>query len=316
MKPAVLFTFVSLCLISISNSVVSLSTLELKHLMKKIIPSLEGTVKGDLGKIGVLGGSIEYTGAPYFTAISAFKVGADLVYVVTTDNTAQVIKVYSPDLIVYPYFNKSHGFKINSLLPKMDVVVIGPGLGREEETLQLIYNIIEDCKKLQKPLVIDADGLYAVTKNVSILKDYSSPGVILTPNLREAKYLMASTTNDSNWYKYWGDHVSVLIKGREDKYYSIVENVNWGSSEGGSNRRAGGQGDILSGALGTFYKWAIMANLNDKENPVHLAKSIAAFAAAQFTRECNAKAFEKHGRSMLSSDMIQEMHSAFDQIFL
>lgn len=239
-----------------------------------------------------------------------------MVYVITTDETAQVIKIYSPDLIVYPYFNKHHSIKISSLLSKMDIMVIGPGLGREEETLKLIYNIIEDCKKLQKPLIIDADGLYAISKNVSILRDYPSPGVILTPNLREAKHLMSSTTNDSDWYQFWGVHVSVLVKGHEDKYYSMINNINWSSSEGGSNRRAGGQGDILSGALGTFYKWAINTNLNDEEHPTQLAKSIAAFAAAQFTRTCNAKAFKKYGRNMLSSDMIQEIHSAFDQLFL
>lgn len=54
--------------------VLSLSTADMKNLMKNIIPSMEGKVKGDLGRIGVIGGSIEYTGAPYFTAISAFKV--------------------------------------------------------------------------------------------------------------------------------------------------------------------------------------------------------------------------------------------------
>lgn len=298
------------------SCVASLSINELKHISKKIIPSLEGRVKGDLGKIGIIGGSIEYTGAPYFSAISAFKVGADLVYVITTENTAQVIKIYSPDLIVYPYFNKNYAHKISSLLNKMDVIVIGPGLGREEETLQLIYNIIEDCKILGKTLVIDADGLYALSENVSILKNYSSPGVILTPNLKEAKHLMEATTNDSNWHRYWGDYVSVLIKGHEDKYYSTINNVSWSSSEGGSDRRAGGQGDILSGALGTFYKWALIAELDDKENPLHLAKSVAAFAAAQFTRGCNAEAFKKHGRSMLSSDMINEIHVAFDNLFM
>lgn len=47
---------------------------DLIKLMELAIPSMEGKTKGDAGKIGVIGGSLEYTGAPYFSAISALKV--------------------------------------------------------------------------------------------------------------------------------------------------------------------------------------------------------------------------------------------------
>lgn len=44
-------------------------------LTKSVIPPLYGKRKGDAGKIGIIGGSAEYTGAPYFAAITALKVG-------------------------------------------------------------------------------------------------------------------------------------------------------------------------------------------------------------------------------------------------
>ena len=71
---------------------------------KKFIPNLsqENLRKGQCGKIGVLGGSKEYTGAPYFAAISSLKIGADLAYVFTTADASVPIKSYSPELIVLP----------------------------------------------------------------------------------------------------------------------------------------------------------------------------------------------------------------------
>lgn len=247
---------------------------------------------------------------------SYFQVGADLVYVITTDSAAQVIKSYSPDLIVYPYLESKYASKIRLLIPKMDVIVIGPGLGRESDTLHLIYDIIEDCKILGKPLVIDADGLYALTKNTSILKDYPCPGAILTPNLREANKLMESVSrNDSNWYSYWGNCVSIIQKGEKDYFYSNMSEYTWTATGGGSGRRVGGQGDILSGALATFYHWALKAELCKNDNHAQLAQSVATYAAAKLTRLCNYKAYITHGRSALASDMIKEIHSAFDSTF-
>lgn len=285
-------------------------------LSRTIVPELGGKMKGDSGKIGVIGGSIEYTGAPYFSAITALKVGADLVYVITTDTAAPVIKAYSPDLIVYPFLSAKYSSRIRSLLPKMDAIIIGPGLGRESDTLHLIYDIIQDCKSLGKPLVIDADGLFAITKNISILKDYPCPGAIMTPNSREATRLMeAVSKNDTNWYSYWGKCVSVLVKGEKDHLFANTPSYSWAATGGGSGRRVGGQGDILSGALGTFYNWALKSDLCKNESHPQLAQSVAAYAAAKITRLTNYKAYARNGRGMLASDMINEIHSAFDSTF-
>ncbi|XP_053623184.1 ATP-dependent (S)-NAD(P)H-hydrate dehydratase-like [Plodia interpunctella] len=286
----------------------------LPRFSKSIIPDMKGKIKGDAGKIGVIGGSTEYTGAPYFAAISALKVGADLVYVITTENAAPIIKSYSPDLIVYPYLQNNHVAKISALLRKMDVIVIGPGLGRDDSTLRLIFDIIKTCNDLTKPLIIDADGLYFLSKNMLILQNYPSPGAILTPNVREADKLKVAA-NSSTWFRMWGENVSVLVKGEEDKFYSSNSLLNWSSAEGGTGRRAGGQGDILSGSLGTFFNWAIKSRLCENNDSVHLAHSVATYAAAKFTRECNSKAFDVHGRSLTASDMLNYIHVSFDNIF-
>ncbi|XP_073953970.1 ATP-dependent (S)-NAD(P)H-hydrate dehydratase-like [Choristoneura fumiferana] len=298
------------------STIDNLNEEKLLNLGKLIIPELEGKSKGEAGKICVVGGSTEYTGAPYFAALSSLKIGADLVYVFTTENAAPIIKSYSPDLIVYPYLNSKNLPKMSSLLHKMDIIIIGPGLGREDDTIKITYEIIEACKLLKKPLIIDADGLYAVSKNLTIIKNYPLPGAILTPNNQEAKRFITAISSNSTWYTFWGDHVSVLHKGGEDHYYSSIASFDWTLSKGGSGRRAGGQGDILSGSLGTFYTWALKYDLCDNEKSVQLAQSVAVYAAARFTRMCNQKAFAIYGRSMTASDMLNQIHSSFDDVFV
>jgi len=71
--------------------------------IRAFVPALSPNMhKGAHGKLGVVGGSLEYTGAPYFAAISAMRTGVDLAHVICTRDAAIPIKSYSPDLIVHP----------------------------------------------------------------------------------------------------------------------------------------------------------------------------------------------------------------------
>lgn len=58
--------------------------------------------KGEAGRIGIIGGSLEYTGAPFYAGIAALKVGCDLVHIFCPQSAALPIKSYHPDLIVHP----------------------------------------------------------------------------------------------------------------------------------------------------------------------------------------------------------------------
>ena len=67
-----------------------------------------------------------YTGAPYFAAISALKAGADLVHVFCERDAGQVIKSYSPELIVHPVFDTELAMEeIDQWLPRFHCVVLG-----------------------------------------------------------------------------------------------------------------------------------------------------------------------------------------------
>ena len=79
--------------------------------VEEILPTLgKARRKGQNGRLGVIGGSIEFTGAPYFSSMAQLcgvniliNQGGDLSYIITTPEASTPIKCYSPDLIVYPY---------------------------------------------------------------------------------------------------------------------------------------------------------------------------------------------------------------------
>lgn len=284
-------------------------------------PLAHSKYKGQAGRVVVIGGCIEYTGAPYFAAISSLKVGADLVRVFCMREAGPVIKSYSPELMVHPYLDRENPVElIDPWLDRSHVILIGCGLGRDDHILETIGKIIQKCKEKRKPLVVDADGLYYLSKHPEVIKDYPSPGIILTPNKREFANLLgleldasAETTEKKlqEFLKFAG-HATILCKGPDDEINDGVKKVK--VSGGGSGRRCGGQGDLLAGSLTTFYGWALQQDL--KPDVPHDDRTlIASYAACKLVRECNARAFKKKGRSMVVSDMIEEIHPVFEDFF-
>ncbi|XP_046581049.1 ATP-dependent (S)-NAD(P)H-hydrate dehydratase-like [Haliotis rubra] len=155
---------------------------ELQQMVKAVIPPLSyNRHKGQAGRVGVIGGCREYTGAPYYAAISSLRVGGDLATVFCTRDAATAIKSYNPELIVLPYLDEGNAVaSVTAVLPRLHSLVIGPGLGRDTAVLTTTTKIIEAAKGRNMPVVIDADGLFLVTDNPSVIKNYRK--AILTPN--------------------------------------------------------------------------------------------------------------------------------------
>jgi ATP-dependent NAD(P)H-hydrate dehydratase len=87
---------------------------DVAHLAQQVIPPLTASQhKGSMGRIGVIGGSIDYSGAPYYAAISALKMGADLSWVYCSQAAAVPIKSYSPELIVVPFYEDNVVFEMD-----------------------------------------------------------------------------------------------------------------------------------------------------------------------------------------------------------
>ncbi|KAM4608762.1 ATP-dependent (S)-NAD(P)H-hydrate dehydratase isoform 1-T2 [Polymixia lowei] len=290
-------------------------------LVKSIVPPLTSKKhKGQDGRIGIIGGCQEYTGAPYFAAISALKVGADLSHVFCTRDAATVIKSYSPELIVHPVLDSPNAVEeIEKWLPRLHSLVVGPGLGREDALLKTAKEVIEKSKSRDIPIVIDADGLWLVSQQPSVIQGYQKG--ILTPNFMEFTRLYEALHHepmDSSDHQRSAMQLSVamgnltvVLKGEEDVITDGSKVIL--CSTRGSGRRCGGQGDLLSGSLGVLAHWAYASSAG-KEKSVN-PSMVAAFGACSLTRQCNSQAFRHHGRSTTTSDMIQEIGSAFKKLF-
>ncbi|XP_036311761.1 ATP-dependent (S)-NAD(P)H-hydrate dehydratase isoform X1 [Pipistrellus kuhlii] len=309
------------------------------QLVKNIIPPLTSKKhKGQAGRIGIVGGCQEYTGAPYFAAISALKVGADLSHVFCTREAAPVIKSYSPELIVHPVLtlplparkplsistpslsdSPDAVHEVEKWLPRLHALVVGPGLGREDALLKNVEGILEASKARAIPVVIDADGLWLIAQQPTLIQGYRK--AVLTPNHVEFLRLLEAVLTDpvdSSDRRGAGlrlsqalGNVTVVQKGEQD-VISDGEQVLECNLQG-SNRRCGGQGDLLSGFLGVMVQWALHAGpekMNGFSPPL-----VAAFGACSLTRQCSHQAFQKYGRSTTTSDMIPEIGPAFSRLF-
>lgn len=322
---------------------------DLVEQVKSLIPPLDqAKYKGQAGKVAVIGGCREYTGAPFFAAYSALKVGADLSHVFCTSDAAAVIKTYSPELIVHPYlletppevFKSSPDYILNlsSLrqravdavapwLERFDVLVVGPGLGRDPSILETVTELLENAKIRELPLVIDADGLWLINKNPSIIEGY--PNAVLTPNAAEFKRLCTTSGIDENssdalrQVTLTLNGPIIVQKGSSD----VISDgyVNLVCSEQGSLRRAGGQGDVLSGTIATYIAWCstrIASNLSKNTEKHQYTTSdgktisplmLAAYGGCLTTRLASRHAFEKQGRAMGATDVIAELGRSIDR---
>ncbi|XP_059896539.1 ATP-dependent (S)-NAD(P)H-hydrate dehydratase isoform X2 [Gadus macrocephalus] len=293
---------------------------ETLSLVRTIVPALTSKKhKGQDGRIGIIGGCQEYTGAPYFAAISALKVGADLSHVFCTREAAIVIKSYSPELIVHPVLDSPNALEeIDKWLPRLHSLVVGPGLGRDEGLLRTAKEVIEKCKARDIPIIIDADGLWLVSQQPSVIQGYQK--AILTPNFMEFTRLYEALHQEPldgsdrrrSVLQLSGalGNVTVLLKGEQDLISDGRRVLTCGLR--GSGRRCGGQGDLLSGSLGALAHWAFSATPPSRSVSPAL---LAAFGACALTKQCNSQAFQTHGRATTTSDMIQEIGPAFRKLF-
>lgn len=301
---------------------------EMQQVICSIIPTLSDSLhKGQSGRIGVVGGSSEYTGAPFFSSISALKAGADLVYVFASSDSASVIKSYSPELIVFPVLDHPNALEeILKFIPRLHSLVIGPGLGRNERVLSTIGSLITYCKEIEMPIILDADALYFVSQCPDIVRGYTR--AILTPNVAEFDRLFSSvfrTESKANQdaksvveeLAQTLGNITIIRKAQVD----VVSNGKntFMCNELGSARRCGGQGDLLSGSMGTFTFWSHSAfgsnQLTSSIYQQYTPTIIAALGASMLTRRCARLAFQLHGRSTITTNLISEIKNAFTTLF-
>lgn len=308
-----------------------------ENVLRTITPTLHpNRHKGQAGKVAVIGGCREYTGAPYFAAISALKLGADLSHVFCTKDAAAVIKSYSPELIVHPVLEESYSVRedekesvsskvlaeVGKWMERFDCLVVGPGLGRDPFLLDCVSKIMKLARQSNVPLVIDADGLFLVTNSMDLIRGY--PLAVLTPNVNEYKRLVEKILNSEVNEQDAPNQllalarsiggVTILRKGKSD-LISDGETVH-SVSIFGSPRRCGGQGDILSGSVAVFSSWARqpLTNTGDSKTSSSNPMVLGSIAASALLRKAASVAFSNKKRATLTTDILEHLGKSLEDI--
>eukprot|EP00536_Pseudo-nitzschia_multiseries_P000936 jgi/Psemu1/250067/estExt_Genewise1Plus.C_110199 len=297
----------------------------LSALERCIVPLSASSYKGSSGRVGVLGGSARYTGAPYYAAMASLKCGADLAFCFCAEEAAIPLKSYSPELMVAPVYKAAEFDKaarqlveqmveeVCGIMNKMHVLVIGPGLGRCPLVLEATARIIQRAQSQYRlPLVIDADGLFLLTLpnyRDTLLSDESP--VILTPNAMELKRLSASGHGTESL----PENCWIIEKGAVDSIRpasSISQTPIMICREQGGLKRSGGIGDVLAGTCGTLVAWNTILSSRDKASPEDLP--LACWTACSFVKRATKRAFDKHRRSMTAPDILDELGPVIDEM--
>ena len=164
--------------------------------------------KGSFGKVLFIAGSSDYSGAPYFSAMSFLKAGGGLSYLATPSEIASVVGNKGSEIVFVPQKSTSSGSislenekQLLEFSETVNMVVIGPGLSLNDETQILVRKM---CFAIKKPLLIDGDGITAISKDLNCIKNRHAP-IILTPHLGE----MARITN-LNIEQITNDKINIL----------------------------------------------------------------------------------------------------------
>ena len=212
----------------------------MKFISKKDLrfPSRKKTShKGENGRLLVIGGSHEYSGAVALAGMAAYRTGCDWVTLAVPEKVGVAVSSIYPDLVVKKYhgddFCASRAKDILKFEKSFDAVLIGNGIGMHAKTF---------CKKFvaesTKPLVIDADAIKSIR-----LQDVDN--AILTPHKGEfAMLLKNSRLNEDNYRKYLGNNI-IILKGPADQIIT-KDNILYNKT-GNAGMTKAGTGDVLAG---------------------------------------------------------------------
>ena len=212
----------------------------------------ENAHKGNFGRILLLCGSLGYTGAAYFAAMGALRTGAGLVYLGVPESIYAIEAVKLTESIVFPLPDENGMLsgaavpQILERLPRMDAVLIGPGLGQSAGTLAAVKAVLEG---FDGPVVVDADGINILAAHKDIVRGRAA-STILTPHDGEFARLGGVIGNDraaaaENMARQLG--CIMLLKGHETVITDGVET--YINHTGNPGMAVGGSGDVLAGIL-------------------------------------------------------------------
>ncbi|HWM14545.1 MAG TPA: NAD(P)H-hydrate dehydratase, partial [Gaiellaceae bacterium] len=261
------------------------------------------------GSVLVVGGSTGLTGAPSLTSQAALRAGAGIVTACVPASLNAVFEQRLLEVMTRPCPDEDGTMTMDAAdtvlaaSERAGAVALGPGLGRTEAAQALVSHLLD---RLDKPVVLDADGLWALVGNLAWVFARDAP-TVLTPHAGELGRLVGRPSSwvDANRLdavQTGADDTGavVLLKGADTLVAApgrgpvVVDLGNAGLATAGS-------GDVLTGVTAAFLAKGM-------EGP------LAAAAAAAACGTASQLAAEQHGQAgLIAGDVVEALSPALSR---
>lgn len=210
--------------------------------------------KRDYGRLLILAGSRGYTGAPSFASRAAVRGGAGLVWLGVPESIYAVTAVKNDEAMPFPLPCDAQGRltaealpEVEARLERMSCLAIGPGLGRSAGVTEFVQGALAASRV---PTVVDADALWALSRDMSSLEDAACP-LVLTPH--EGEFAMLGGLLDGDrvasarrFASRWG--CTLVLKG-SGSIVAFPDGECYVNQTGNPGMARGGSGDVLTGLM-------------------------------------------------------------------
>lgn len=212
--------------------------------------------KGSMGRVCIVAGSTGMTGAACLAAEAALRTGAGLIRVAVPRNLNVILEVKLTEQMTVPLpadgrLDESCFDTIRRQCAQSEVLLIGPGLGRAPETERAVQQLVRET---EIPMIIDADGINAVSRNINILQEKQTP-VIVTPHPGEFARLTGMSVAEIQQNRLqlarefavqYG--VALVLKGAKT-IIAQPDGIAYINPTGNPGMATGGSGDVLAGII-------------------------------------------------------------------
>ncbi len=249
--------------ISFPPSIYNADTLKVEiNYPVRLPPRDKDSHKGDFGEVLFVAGAAGYFGAPYFAALSFLKAGGGYSRLAAPESIVPFIASKGSEIVFVPQVETSSGSialqnkrALLELSKRMDMVILGPGLSLEEETQQLAREL---AGEIDKPLLIDGDGITALCQDLQIVKGRKAE-TILTPHLGEMSRITKMSVHEIDANKI--DvlqrtarelNSTIVLKGAHSLVGYPDERV-FINMSGNPGMATAGSGDVLTGTIAAMF---------------------------------------------------------------
>jgi ADP-dependent NAD(P)H-hydrate dehydratase / NAD(P)H-hydrate epimerase len=249
--------------------------------------------KGVFGHVLIVGGGLGMPGAVRLSGEACLRAGAGLVSIGTRAENLTPIVAGRPELMVH---GVEPGSRLRELTAQADVIVVGPGLGRDDWARRVLDEVLAS----ERPLVVDADGLNLLATSPQRRNDW-----ILTPHPGEAGRLLGLSTVEVQ------DDRRAALASLIERFGGVAVLKGAGTlvgtagytpavcAYGNPGMATAGVGDVLSGVMG-----ALLAQLRDPWSAARAAVLAHALAGDLAARQGQ--------RGLIASDLFEPLRACLN----